>query len=171
MAHMKPQAVHMTAVVVETDSGTEVVDSDLIGSDEWRQMIAEEEEPTDDTLALLGDYCDGKPRSYEVQEPAWYGRLSAPGYLDGTGWDGPHDSERAAIMSQCELYEVDPDGEDASDAREVTFTFTVRYDATKVRVCELADTFWTAITDAKPGDDEIDMAGVELVGDFEEVKP
>lgn len=41
----------------------------------------------------------------------WFARLSASGYLDCTDWEGPFDSESAALESLCDTYEVDSDGE------------------------------------------------------------
>lgn len=45
------------------------------------------------------------------QEAGWYGRLSAPGYLDATEWQGPYLTEDMAVQAVCEMYEVDADGE------------------------------------------------------------
>ena len=42
----------------------------------------------------------------------WYGRLSAPGYLDCTDWDGPYLTEVAALSSVQSFYEVDENGDD-----------------------------------------------------------
>lgn len=43
----------------------------------------------------------------------WFFRLTAPGYLDQTMWDGPFDSLDAAKAHVAKHYEVDPDtGED-----------------------------------------------------------
>lgn len=46
----------------------------------------------------------------------WWCRLSAPGYLDCTEWDGPHDSEQEARDAIQRDYDVDPDtGKDPDD--------------------------------------------------------
>lgn len=42
---------------------------------------------------LLGDDVWSVERD---DSPKWYVRLSAPGYMDCTEWDGPHDSREAA---------------------------------------------------------------------------
>lgn len=50
----------------------------------------------------------------ETQEnlSGWYGRLSAPGYLDCTDWDGPYDSAEEALRATMELFECDINGDD-----------------------------------------------------------
>ena len=45
-------------------------------------------------------------------EAGWYARLSAPGYMDCTDWDGPHLSAFRAIRAVCELFDVDVRGND-----------------------------------------------------------
>jgi hypothetical protein len=42
----------------------------------------------------------------------WYGRLSAPGYLDCTEWSGPYKTEEEALLEVCDTYDVDLDGND-----------------------------------------------------------
>lgn len=42
----------------------------------------------------------------------FYARLSAPGYLDATDWEGPFDREWKAIRYVCDLYGVDVRGEE-----------------------------------------------------------
>ena len=42
----------------------------------------------------------------------WFARLSAPGYLDCTEWEGPYKTEKEAVDAVCDLYDCDPDGED-----------------------------------------------------------
>ena len=36
----------------------------------------------------------------------WFGRLSAPGYLDCTEWSGPFDTEKEAMDNLIELYDL-----------------------------------------------------------------
>jgi len=48
-------------------------------------------------------------------EAGWYGRLSAPGYLDCTDWTGPFDTEAEALKNVMETFEVDENGEDLND--------------------------------------------------------
>lgn len=42
-------------------------------------------------------------------EGKWWCRLSAPGYMDCTDWDGPFDTEQAARNAIVEAFDVDPD--------------------------------------------------------------
>lgn len=45
-------------------------------------------------------------------EPGYYGRLSAPGYLDCTDWTGPFNSPEEALEGLYDLYGDDlPDDE------------------------------------------------------------
>ena len=54
----------------------------------------------------------------EFQKPyyqeGWYSRLSMPGYLDCTDWQGPHTSLFRAMRDVCRTYEVKLDGSDNS---------------------------------------------------------
>jgi len=52
----------------------------------------------------------------ECFEPGWYGRLSAPGYLDVTDWSGPFASGDEALKYVMEQYEVDENGDELEDA-------------------------------------------------------
>lgn len=47
--------------------------------------------------------------SAELVEGKWWVRLSAPGYMDCTDWDGPFDSKAEARKHVEEFWEVDPD--------------------------------------------------------------
>jgi len=42
----------------------------------------------------------------ESDHPAWLSRLSAPGYLDSTEWEGPYDSEKEALEALAETYSL-----------------------------------------------------------------
>lgn len=48
-------------------------------------------------------------------EPGWFSRLSAPGYMDSTGWQGPYETEEAALKAVMDQYEVDENGDDLTD--------------------------------------------------------
>jgi hypothetical protein len=52
-------------------------------------------------------------------EAGWYSRLSAPGYLDCTDWQGPYDTEEEALQEVMELYEVDENGDDPDGMDEM----------------------------------------------------
>ena len=42
------------------------------------------------------------------KQPGWYGRLSAPGYLDCTDWSGPYQSEQEADDALNGMYDGEP---------------------------------------------------------------
>lgn len=46
----------------------------------------------------------------------WYSRLSAPGYLDCTDWQGPYATEVASIREVCEQYDYCPECLDEIDS-------------------------------------------------------
>ena len=64
--------------VEDKSGGTTLVPGDLVGA---------EPEVSD-----FEDYIEGSPESFE-KETGWFARLSAPGYLDATDWDGPFATE------------------------------------------------------------------------------
>lgn len=41
---------------------------------------------------------------YDPDSAGWYSRLSAPGYLDCTEWQGPYESEAHALVALYETY-------------------------------------------------------------------
>ena len=122
MAFMRPIADHFAAYHVETNEGTIVVPVDVCGDLDHAGatfngtiVIVRE---TDANVAQLADYIpSGKVYGIERRE-GWYARLSAPGYLDCTEWDGPHGSEESAIASVCETYDCDENGDD--DAGDIS---------------------------------------------------
>lgn len=120
MAHMRPFAERFAAYHVETDNGTEIVPVDVCGTlDESDPCFAGQAKIIHETpanVARLRDYleCSGKVYGIERRE-GWYARLSAPGYLDCTSWDGPHATCTAALDAVKEQYDVDDDGDDVSD--------------------------------------------------------
>ena len=52
-----------------------------------------------------------EPEDLEELTAGYYGRLSAPGYLDCTDWHGPFDTAEEALDYVCDIYDVDEDGE------------------------------------------------------------
>ena len=56
--------------------------------------------------------------SIEIVHDKWWCRLSAPGYMDCTDWDGPHDDEQAARTATQRNYDVNPDTGDNDDEEE-----------------------------------------------------
>lgn len=106
MAFMVPVAEHMAVYHVETTHGSEYI-PELVCGDIMHEKDAGRE--------TLSQYCEGNVyrESFSVERKVgWYGRLSAPGYLDCTEWEGPYESEEEAINAICEQYDVDENGDD-----------------------------------------------------------
>lgn len=64
---------------------------------------------------LCGDECHTQC-THDNPKAGWYGRLSAPGYLDCTEWMGPYATHEEALREVCEWHEVDEDGNDTDAA-------------------------------------------------------
>lgn len=119
MAFMIPVAEHMTVYSVETTAGSCIVPADLVslpeGVDEAEggtcELVRDGGELTEDDLAVFRDYVEGNPTGPVYVWTGWFARLSAPGYLDATEWDGPHATEEEALAAVKEFYEVDDNGD------------------------------------------------------------
>lgn len=111
MGFMIPVAERMVMYHVETNAGTELVPEDVCGA-----LEHESQDPLcADCVETLLPYLEGnRVEGYEPKE-GWYGRLSAPGYLDATHWDGPYRSADEALDAVKEFYEVDDNGDDLPD--------------------------------------------------------
>lgn len=105
MAHMRPVADHFAAYHVDTECGTEIVPADLVGT------IDLGTEPTCEEWKGLLTFLEGSRIHGVERHEGWYARLSAPGYLDCTSWDGPHASKGEALCAVKDQFEVDDDGE------------------------------------------------------------
>lgn len=103
MAFMVPEIEHMSAWHVETTCGTECVPVDVVGN-----------------AATLQDFVEGKLLEVDPElVSGWFARLSAPGYMDCTGWSGPFATEDEAREHIRDFYEVDPDtGDDLDNGAE-----------------------------------------------------
>lgn len=98
MAFMVPQVERGAWFVVElADGGSDVVPADVVG---------DVNPETPDGLAAFLDYVEGVPESAERRE-CWAARLSAPGYMDCTGWTLA-DSEAEARAELRESFDVCP---------------------------------------------------------------
>ena len=105
MAFMKPDVQRFTAYHVDTNGGIEVVPEDVCGA-----LDLDENGMPDDVRVLL-PYCE-HPRIAGVERHSgWYARLSAPGYMDRTDWDGPYPTRDAALASLLARFECDEEGD------------------------------------------------------------
>lgn len=122
---LKPHVELMSAWLVDTSEGTEIVPADLIG-DEKAQECGKP------TIEAVAQYCEGTPHEHPggpdfATRPdgvegladaehvsGYFARLSAPGYMDCTDWGGPFDSTREAEEYLAETYGSDLD-DDADD--------------------------------------------------------
>jgi hypothetical protein len=103
MGFMIPVAEHFAAYHVETNEGTEVVPEELCGT------------TSEECYDQLLEYCEGRRIVGDVErKEGWYGRLSAPGYLDCTSWQGPYETADEALDAVKEQFDVDDNG-DPSD--------------------------------------------------------
>jgi len=100
MAFMKPQYVREDFHVIETrHEGCVAIPADVFGTVE---RAAHEYGVSVDSVELVV----GK----------FWCQLSAPGYLDCTDWDGPHDTLDDARAALADLWDCDPDtGDDDSE--------------------------------------------------------
>lgn len=118
---MVPVAEHFAAYHVETNAGTEIVPEDVCGA-----IVDVDDEGETGQLA---QYCEGSRIESVERKVGWYARLSAPGYLDCTGWDGPHatadealaiaiagDDNEPALCHACETAGCSAEGDQECDA-------------------------------------------------------
>ena len=61
------------------------------------------------SLARFMTECKIAHGTGELIEGKWWGRLSAPGYMDATEWSGPYDTRDDARDAIADMYDVDPD--------------------------------------------------------------
>ncbi len=110
MAFMIPQTEHLTMYHVEThEAGTEQIPQDVCGDlGELLDLGLDDVTASSEALvARLRPYLEG--HAIEVYT-GWYSRLSAPGYLDCTSWDGPYATEKQARAACRDEYECDDNG-------------------------------------------------------------
>jgi hypothetical protein len=91
MAFMVPVYTRADFHVGETRDGMEAIPASVYGA---LERFAEE------TGATECETVSGK----------WWARLSAPGYMDATEWDGPHDTLEDARQSLSDTFDVDLEG-------------------------------------------------------------
>ena len=99
MAFMKPYYTREPFHVGDTDAGERIaIPAEVYG-----------------TLDRFSEET-GAVRDLETVTGSYWCRLSAPGYMDATEWDGPHASLTAAKREIESMYDVDPDtGENLYD--------------------------------------------------------
>ena len=118
---MIPVAEHFAAYHVETSCGTEVVPEDVCGAldpgngDGVEASASLTPYESCENEEKLRQYLEGKNIGSVERKEGWYGRLSAPGYLDCTSWDGPYDTADEALNAVKEMFDVDDNGDEPSD--------------------------------------------------------
>jgi hypothetical protein len=72
-------------------------------------------ETTDGMVILHPDVFEIEKGHYQLlngerwrKQTGWYGRLSAPSYLDCTDWSGPYQSEQEASEALNDFYDGEP---------------------------------------------------------------
>lgn len=102
---MRPHIINDTFISIDSSRGTELIPYEYFNFDDHAQEMLN-----------AYDYVN-----LELVR-GWFGRLSAPGYMDCTDWSGPFDSEEEALESIKELYGDDEDESDYEDeaAKEVS---------------------------------------------------
>lgn len=104
MGFMRPVAKKMVMWEVETNSHSELVPDDVITSSERGARGRP-------TKAGILKYCEGS-RVFSIKKvKGWFARLSAPGYMDATDWQGPYKTEREALDAVKSFHEVDDEGD------------------------------------------------------------
>jgi hypothetical protein len=51
-----------------------------------------------------GNYLDPTDPRHVESGPGYFSRLSAPGYMDCTGWNGPYETEEEAVAELLSVY-------------------------------------------------------------------
>ena len=102
MTHMKPEIIRASMIDVDTDAGHVLVPAGVFNTSNPLEF-------TEGTKLFGTDKVSG-----------WFARLSAPGFMDCTEWEGPFDTEWEAKAEIFENYEVCPDcGADLDDDKPV----------------------------------------------------
>jgi hypothetical protein len=109
MGFMRPIAEHMTVYEVETNSHTETVPVDVMVASDFGASGR----PKKDAILK---YCEGSRVTGSIKKVrGWFSRLSAPGYMDSTDWQGPYKTEKEALDAVKEQHSVDDEGDDTSE--------------------------------------------------------
>lgn len=108
MAFMRPFTSYMSAYEVDTDCGYYTVPADVLSASDF----GSNGRPL--KTAIL-KYTEGSKVRSIKKIKGWFARLSAPGYMDATDWQGPYKTEKAALDAVKDLYEVDDYGDDLDE--------------------------------------------------------
>ena len=74
-------------------------------SKECREWLDEQENEFMQPVAeWLSEFDAREYTGDESAEAGWYSRLSAPGYLDCTDWQGPYENEDEALEGLFEVF-------------------------------------------------------------------
>lgn len=110
-AFMKPHVTLEDFLVVEDKHGSTVGTfpadiANLSFRDENNKRIDEIEGEDTSDLQSLREFCEGEPAKVRIIRGKYWAQLSAPGYMDQTDWNGPHDSEEAARKALSDEHDV-----------------------------------------------------------------
>jgi hypothetical protein len=106
---------------VETTHGTELIPEDVVscvgfpGPDYDADKVSPE--VWEEVCDLLRDYCEGEIQSATVVN-GYFGRYSAPGYMDCTEWNFDTDPKALAAYLD-EMYGDDDESDDDDESEEL----------------------------------------------------
>ncbi len=102
MSFMKPHVYKGDYYLVETSNGTEFIPGDMLSIDmAVGESIDDDRDAQDwaDCVKLVRDFVSDEVESIERGE-GYYGRYSAPGYMDATDWTWGE--TEAEVMAELE---------------------------------------------------------------------
>ncbi len=108
MAFMSVSAAHGLWAIIDTTHGTNIVPAEFLD----RQACE------DGDFESCDDYIEGGEVNSVLFQDGWCARLSAPGCMDCTSWDGPYASEEKARASVRTEYECDDNGDSEDEDTE-----------------------------------------------------
>jgi hypothetical protein len=112
MPFMEKQVEYGKWWVVDGPMGGEVVPFDLIGDQLSIENIEEDGRVIHRIVEPHRSYFENTwLYDFEVIS-GWCGRLSAPGYMDRTEWDGPYETKKDAMEALSDAFDQDEDNEE-----------------------------------------------------------
>lgn len=120
MSFMVPFYSREDFLIVENTRGeSRAFHADVALSSETLKRFRSRQETTNPKiLDAVADYIEGTPAKVEFVRGKYWGHLSAPGYMDQTEWDGPHDTLEEAKESLADAYDCCPECGDEHDGDE-----------------------------------------------------